>query len=161
MIVVQWQFWKKGFPTSHSCGYSDYVPQCVWQTYRKGTMKSQTSAQGRLLLWYVCCYDTHYEESNQCPRETSVVILYVCCYDTWRKHTNMKHLKNENREQPSLLVCQTYVRKRKGAVKMRMTVLKMHITCKQKCDWNVCELWFTAYGTQISYKNASSNAPSP
>ena len=31
MIVVQWQFWKKGFPTSHSCGYSDYVPQCVWQ----------------------------------------------------------------------------------------------------------------------------------
>ena len=39
------------------------------------------------------------------------------------------------------LVCQKYVRKRKGAIKMRMTVLKMCITCKQKCDQNVCELW--------------------
>ena len=42
--------------------------------------------------------------------------------------------------QPSRLVCQKYVGKSKGAVKMRMTVLKMCITCKQKCDRNVCEL---------------------
>ena len=35
------------------------------------------------------------------------------------------------------LVCEKYVRKRKGAVKMRVTVLKMRITCKQKCDQNV------------------------
>ena len=44
--------------------------------------------------------------------------------------------------QPSSLVCEKHVRKRKGAVKTRMTVLKMRITCKQKCDQNVCELWF-------------------
>ena len=31
----------------------------------------------------------------------------------------------------------------KGAVQIRMTVLKMQITCKQKCDQNVCELWIT------------------
>ena len=43
--------------------------------------------------------------------------------------------------QPSRLDCHKYVRKRKGAVRMRMTVLKMRITCKQKCDRNVCELW--------------------
>ena len=43
--------------------------------------------------------------------------------------------------QPSRLVCEKYVRKRKGAVKMCMTVLKMRITCKKKCDRNVCELW--------------------
>ena len=36
---------------------------------------------------------------------------------------------------------QKYVRKRKGAVGMRLTVLKMRITCKQKCDRNVYELW--------------------
>ena len=43
--------------------------------------------------------------------------------------------------QPSRLVCQKYVRKRKGAVKMRLTVLNVCMTCKQKCDRNVCELW--------------------
>ena len=44
--------------------------------------------------------------------------------------------------QPSRLAFQKYAEKRKGAVKMRMTVLKMRIyTCKQKCDRNVCELW--------------------
>ena len=43
--------------------------------------------------------------------------------------------------QPWLWVCQKYVGKRKGAVKMCMTVLKMRITCKEKCDRNVCELW--------------------
>ena len=81
--------------------------------------------------------------------------------------------------QPSRLVCQKYVRGRKGAVKMCMTVLKMRITCKQKCDRNVCELWIAecaffrfqswnyyfsvqvAYHTQIDYKNARSNALSP
>ena len=36
--------------------------------------------------------------------------------------------------QPSRLVCQKYTRKCKGAVKMCMTVLKMRITCKEKCD---------------------------
>ena len=47
--------------------------------------------------------------------------------------------------QPSLRAWfgQKYVRKLKGAVKMHMTVLKMCITCKQKCDRNVCELWMT------------------
>ena len=34
-----------------------------------------------------------------------------------------------------------YVRKRKGAVKMLMTILEMRITCKQKCDRNAWELW--------------------
>ena len=38
---------------------------------------------------------------------------------------------------------QKYVRKRKGAVGMHLTVLKMRITCKQKCDRNVYELWIT------------------
>ena len=42
---------------------------------------------------------------------------------------------------PSLFVCQKYVRKREGAVKTRTTVLKMRITCKKKCDRNVCEVW--------------------
>ena len=41
----------------------------------------------------------------------------------------------------SRLVCQKNVRKHKAAVKTRMTVLKMRITGKQKCDRNVCELW--------------------
>ena len=77
-----------------------------------------------------------------------------------------------NNWQPSRLVCQTYVRKRKGAVKMHMTVLKLRITRKHKCDRNVWELWFMectllhlqswnnefsiqlAYGAQISYKNS-------
>ena len=49
---------------------------------------------------------------------------------------------NNNKQQPSHLVCQKYMRKRKGAVKMCMTALKMHITCKQKCDKYLCELWF-------------------
>ena len=31
-------------------------------------------------------------------------------------------------------------RKGKGAVKMQMKVLKMCITCKHKCDQNLCEL---------------------
>ena len=35
---------------------------------------------------------------------------------------------------------QSKIGKRKGAVKMCMKVLKMRITCKQKCDRN--ELWF-------------------
>ena len=43
--------------------------------------------------------------------------------------------------QPSCLVCQKYARKHKGAVKMCTMVLKMCITCKQKCNRNVCELW--------------------
>ena len=43
--------------------------------------------------------------------------------------------------QPSCLACHKYVRKRKGAARMRMAVLKMRITCKQKCDRNVGELW--------------------
>ena len=43
---------------------------------------------------------------------------------------------------PSRLVCQKYVRKRKGAVKTRLTVLKMRITCKQKCDQNLYALCF-------------------
>ena len=46
-----------------------------------------------------------------------------------------------NTLQLSRLVCQKYIRKRKGAVKTRMTVWKMRITCKQKCDRNVQELW--------------------
>ena len=77
------------------------------------------------------------------------------------------------------LVCEKYFRKRKGAAKMRMTVLKMCVTCKQKCDRNVCEWWiaecallrFQSWNyqfriqvtcrTQVCYKNALSNAPSP
>ena len=34
-----------------------------------------------------------------------------------------------------------FVRNRKVTVKMCVTVLKMRITCKQKCDQNVCESW--------------------
>ena len=46
-----------------------------------------------------------------------------------------------------------YVRKCKVAVKMRRMVLKMHITCKQKCDQNVYELRiaeFTLFSLKIS-----------
>ena len=43
--------------------------------------------------------------------------------------------------QPSRLVCQKYAKRRKAAVKTLVTVLKMRITCKQKCDRN--ELWIT------------------
>ena len=32
-----------------------------------------------------------------------------------------------------------------GALKMCMTVLKICITCKQKCDRNVCELWIVEW----------------
>ena len=49
---------------------------------------------------------------------------------------------NKSCQQPSHLFCQKYVRKREGAVKMCMMVLKMRITCKQTCDRKVCELWF-------------------
>ena len=44
--------------------------------------------------------------------------------------------------QPLHQVCQKYVGKCKGGVKMDISVLNMHITCKHKCDQNVCELWF-------------------
>ena len=36
--------------------------------------------------------------------------------------------------QPLCLVRQKYIGKCKGAVKIRMMVLKMRITCKRKCD---------------------------
>ena len=44
-------------------------------------------------------------------------------------------------QKAAFILGQKYVRKRKGAVKMRVMVLKMCITWKQKCDRNVCELW--------------------
>ena len=47
--------------------------------------------------------------------------------------------------QPSCFIFQKYTGKRKGAVKMYMTVLKMRITCKQKCDQNIHELLSTEY----------------
>ena len=58
------------------------------------------------------------------------------------------------KRQPSHLVCQKYVRKRKGAVKMCMTVLRMHITWKQKCDRHACELWI-AENTLFCFKSCN------
>ena len=49
-----------------------------------------------------------------------------CCF--------LLNYESVNMLQPLCLACQKYARKHKGAVKMCMTVLKMHITCKQKCE---------------------------
>ena len=128
------------------------------------------------------------------PKKVRLINNQVCsaCRRLWECETytrvyrglthfaqTQEYSNNVITSQPSHLVCQKYVRKHKVAVKMRMTVLKMCITCKQKCDRNVCELWFAectlsrlqswnnqfsiqvAYRTQIGYKSARSNAPSP
>ena len=31
-----------------------------------------------------------------------------------------------------------------------MTALKLRISCKQKCDRNVCELWIAEYGMRVA-----------
>ena len=66
---------------------------------------------------------------------TSLNVLYLAF------KMNLKHRHTSLFQLLHYLVRQKYVRKRKGGVKMRTTVLKMRIICKQKFDRRVWELW--------------------
>ena len=108
------------------------------------------------LLWscfgLTCTVQVLYFGAN--ASNTAVVMavkLYSCCHpQSWRALLSSRtwgqlsaeirssYFKSDIQKkiyiQPSRLACQKYIEKRKGAVKMCMTVLKMRITRRNICD---------------------------